>query len=735
MGVIGRLNQYGSMLAQEFDDYSMSENLVLYSSQIGITPNYTVAGTTELNTLATAAPNGLNEASLLDNIGNTGTNYVFGSAGISLAIGTTYTYSIYIKQGTKPDFQITIDENGFGGKRYYSSFTYSTETVTTGITGAINDGVVIGSTATKLPNGWYRLSLTFNTSTTNVGGFVDMINRFGNTSGSNYVWGRQLEYGSVATNYTPTTTTIINRILSPTVNTNITGKAYTRQNLLTYSEEFNNASWFINNSSISQNSVVAPDDSLTADKLIENNTNNQHVIYKPRTGSNETVTLSVFCKAAERTKVWLQLSNFSTATAQAIYNLSAGTASSPNANNADYTNSSTSIIAYPNGWYRCILTTTKGSVNTTNNPSISTADASNNLIYLGDGTSGVYIWGAQLEVSSTATNYMKTTAAAVSIPVAASTYFSSGFEENTGFTSTLAANVFSPYDPVYDDFAGALFGPGQGRYMRQTSNKSAIVYNEIDEVSDFRDIVRTGLVLDLDAAQPLSYNGSGEIWYDLSGNGFNATKTNVGGYGGQVTYNSAGYFDFSMNNPSANGAGNGAYFGNGFLLSNVAVPTVGSFTVNAFIKRNVTVNLPGDRETIFSNTGNTDGWRFGILTGGGIYYLIGGTSGVGYQEGGLGGSNLTDGNWHMMTAVFDRAAQLGSYTIYGYIDGVSSGNVSITAGAGGNVAFPSIAPGVGYGGCCDVFAGQIANVFAYNRALTATEVLKNFNALRHRFGI
>jgi len=65
------------------------------------------------------------------------------------------------------------------------------------------------------------------------------------------------------------------------------------------------------------------------------------------------------------------------------------------------------------------------------------------------------------------------------------TYYASEFSENIGITTTLTANVFAPYDPVYDEFGGTFFGPGQGRYMRQNTDKSVIVYNEIDEVTSF----------------------------------------------------------------------------------------------------------------------------------------------------------------------------------------------------------------------------------------------------------
>lgn len=63
------------------------------------------------------------------------------------------------------------------------------------------------------------------------------------------------------------------------------------------------------------------------------------------------------------------------------------------------------------------------------------------------------------------------------------TYFALEFSENVGIGTTLFANVFPPYDIVYDDFGGNLFGPGQGRYMRQYPDQTVIVYNEIDEVT------------------------------------------------------------------------------------------------------------------------------------------------------------------------------------------------------------------------------------------------------------
>ena len=184
--------------------------------------------------------------------------------------------------------------------------------------------------------------------------------------------------------------------------------------------------------------------------------------------------------------------------------------------------------------------------------------------------------------------------------------------------------------------------------------------------------------------------------------------------------------------PLANGIRyNNSINGNGFILSSVTVPTTGGFSISAFIKRDTGSRQLSEIETIFSN-GIGDGWFFGINTSGNLYYAISGANGTGSQEGSLGGS-VADAEWHMVTVVFDRAADLGSYKVYGYVDGVESGNATITAGAGGNVAFTSNAPGVGYSGFYGTFGGEISNIYTWNRVLTASEVLENYNELKRRY--
>jgi len=182
-----------------------------------------------------------------------------------------------------------------------------------------------------------------------------------------------------------------------------------RENLLTWSENFSDSSWIKGAVSIvSSGGVSTPDGSTNTSKLVENVGNLQHALYKNRTGSNETVTFSIFCKEAERSRVILQLSNFLNNACHAIFDLKLGRILAIFVPAGDYTNISANIIPYPNGWYRCSITATKGSLNTRNNPTITVTNSNNNFTYPGDGTSGIYIWGAQLEQGSFPTSYIPT---------------------------------------------------------------------------------------------------------------------------------------------------------------------------------------------------------------------------------------------------------------------------------------------------------------------------------------
>lgn len=516
------------------------------------------------------------------------------------------------------------------------------------------------------------------------------------------------------------------------------------ENLFLYSEQYNQSSWVNTGSTETTNTTetLSPDGFNTAEKLIGNNgvTGRQSIYQDVSCTSGTTYTFSVFLKQAERryATIWFDTASISEGAfygAATYLDLQTGTVANSN---------QSKIVAYPNGWYRCYVTATptftgtlrlNTSIGTPNNAGDTGAPAI--YKYTGDGVSGIYIWGGQLETGTSLTDYTPTTTTTKTRVLSSttntnitglSTYFSSGFSENVGAATTLAANVFPPYDLVYDDFGGTLFGAGQGRYMRQNTDKSVIVYNEIDEVSDFRDIVRTGLVLDLDAAQPLSYKGTGTVWNDLSGNGNNFTLVNP-------TYYS---FDSSIDSISFTRTLSPTPEDGGYATLN----TSGILTAANYLHNNHTTEVwfkSNDRNptnydatetlsVVVAYTGFHCMWHYNTTTY--QYTIWGKTSGVNniYTQ---TISDSTSGVWTQLVAV-----RTGN-TLDLYKNGVFQNTGTITAGTEGIPSNNIIRiAAANYGGQYSWHANlNFASLKMYTRALTSTEIQQNYNALKHRFGL
>jgi len=205
-----------------------------------------------------------------------------------------------------------------------------------------------------------------------------------------------------------------------------------RANLLTWSENFGDAAWAKMNASVTTNTAVAPDGATTADKLVEDSTTSIHRLNGTASVSAGVVyTTTVFVKASGRTFLYMNAGVMHAA--QSTFNLSTGTV-------AATAQGSAAIISVGDGWYRCSVTGTAPTTRSTqvffqiNNAGIAT-DTS----YTGDGTSGILLWGAQLEAGAFATSYIPTTSATATreadTAVMTGTNFSSWFNASEGTAS------------------------------------------------------------------------------------------------------------------------------------------------------------------------------------------------------------------------------------------------------------------------------------------------------------
>lgn len=224
------------------------------------------------------------------------------------------------------------------------------------------------------------------------------------------------------------------------------------------------------------------------------------------------------------------------------------------------------------------------------------------------------------------------------------------------------------------------------------------------------EIVNSGLVLHLDAANPRSYPGTGTTWYDVSSNSNNGALGNGVGY-------------------SANNAGSMVFDGIDDYIDcggNTSIKPTSAITVSAWFKfTSITSNnrvlsdwhqagVTGDRWIFYNPTASTITW----------YMTSSGTGEAGVPV--------------AYTPILNQWVNLvGTYNGSNQILYVNSAEFSSRARtgllyAGNSAQTVRIGRQAESGGSLN---GNIAQVFIYNRALSAQEIFQNFEAVRGRYGI
>lgn len=179
------------------------------------------------------------------------------------------------------------------------------------------------------------------------------------------------------------------------------------RNLLSYTDDFGNGYWSKNNATVTTNTTTAPDGTTTADTITPNTTNGFH---NARALNLTTIvnsyTYSIYAKANGYNFIGIQLASDASFPNyfEGVFNLSSGTIETTG--RAVGFSGTRSITAIGNGWYRCSISITNAT--SSNTALVSANPQSTNdptITYAGNGTSGIFVWGAQLELGSTATTY------------------------------------------------------------------------------------------------------------------------------------------------------------------------------------------------------------------------------------------------------------------------------------------------------------------------------------------
>ena len=424
-------------------------------------------------------------------------------------------------------------------------------------------------------------------------------------------------------------------------------------NLFSYSTDLQ-AGWGATNLTKNNYAGIGPDGTLTATKVVEATTTSYKELSQGSivitTGTAYTV--SIYAKAAERSSFRIGLTTEIFGASTNIYfNLATGTITSYS---GGY--SLGSIISAGNGWYRCSGTFTPTITTTTNLAAYFTLTNPSEG-YLGDGVSGLYYWGAQLEKNNSSTIFVATTGSVAK------------------FTN----------------------------FAQRTDNQgTAYVANYFDEVTGM--INTNGLILNVNPASPASYPGSGTVWKDI------ATDNNATSFNSPTFYSNSGTFYV----PS------GAYFG-GFpqsISQGGSSRTVGIWLNSASSARGTPI------ETREVGGLNLNGWNISInrTTATNLTYFHTGGSALEIQN------MINTNQWYYVVATFNTATTTANVYLNGVLVGsqgsFSPDNVSTSTG---NICYG--------GGSFAAFTGQLGMTHIYNRVLSATEILDNFNSTRSQYGV
>ena len=202
---------------------------------------------------AGTAPNGTQTATILNSAGG-GNDFLYQN--INTTVGATYTQTLYVKNINSSNSKIWTAISATPVVEIYWSGATITSVVGVGVT----------SSYTSVGDGWYRVILTYVATTTTL--IFRIYSDSLNTSKSIYIWGAQLVEGSDPLPYLRTT----DRLNMPRVDSSTGTKAFLvepqRTNLALYSNDFTNVVWSKSGATVTPNTTISPDGTQNASTVV-----------------------------------------------------------------------------------------------------------------------------------------------------------------------------------------------------------------------------------------------------------------------------------------------------------------------------------------------------------------------------------------------------------------------------------------------------------------------------------
>lgn len=236
-------------------------------------------------------------------------------------------------------------------------------------------------------------------------------------------------------------------------------------------------------------------------------------------------------------------------------------------------------------------------------------------------------------------------------------------------------------------------------------------------------VVTDSLILYIDAANSKSYSGTGSVWSDLSRRGISGTLV------ASPQFNSANGGSFVFNGTSQN-----VEFGS---VPALQFSNTQAFSVSVWLKWTEASSVFGSLVT-YASTGAL-GWYIGLdrsgVIGTNLVYFDYVFSAPTFRGIYTANNSVTTGVWFNITATCDSTNTVSGMRIY--LNGVRA---STTIRGSSTPSTPSYS-GLNFQLASRAsdnttrFEGNVSQLMVYNRELSATEVLQNYNATKSRFGL